>query len=108
MEVVIPLEAKTGRTKVDDEVLALNKTLIEITQANQKAASHGLAAVLGVGIALSVLGALKWYSKIQRRDDKLAELQIEKLEAELLKLRAEAAASSISIGTGGESASEDG
>lgn len=107
MEVVIPLEAKTGRTKVDDEVLALNKTLIEITQANQKAASHGLAAVLGVGIALSVLGALKWYSKIQRRD-KLAELQIEKLEAELLKLRAEAAASSISIGTGGESASEDG
>lgn len=97
MEVVIPLEAKAGRTKVDDEVLALRKKLIEVSQA--KVASNCLATVLVTGIALSVLGALEWHGKIQRRDDKLTEL---------LKLRAEVASSSISVGTGGESASKDG
>lgn len=89
MEVIIPLEAKAERGKAEDELLTLNKKLIEVAQSNEKAATDAISAVLGVGIALSVFGAHKWHVKIQLRDDRLAQLQIEKLEVEISKLRAE-------------------
>ncbi|WOB06933.1 hypothetical protein [Piscinibacter gummiphilus] len=88
-EVIITLEAKSQRSKPEEDLLTLNKKLVEVAQSNQKSATQITSAVLGAGIALSLLGALKWYVKIQARDDTLAQLQIEKLQAEIAKLKYE-------------------
>ena len=89
-EVAISLEAKAERTKSEDELLNLNKKLIEVTKANEHAATIAVSAVIGIGIVLSFFGAQLWYTKIQLRDDKLAQLQLEKAELEVAKLRREA------------------
>lgn len=60
-----------------------------MTKSNEDFGQWTVAAVLGVGLALSWLGASKWHTVIQQRDDRLATLQLEKLEAEIAKLRAE-------------------
>lgn len=86
-EVIIPLEGKAPRTKAEDEILDMNKRLIEVAQENQKFASTVIGFVLTFGIVIAVSGAILWYKKIQVRDDKLARLQIEKLELELASLR---------------------
>lgn len=91
-EVIIPLEAKQPRTKVEDDLLALNKKLLELTQANEKAANHVISGACGAGLALSLLGALRWYSKVQKRDDRLVQLQMQKLELEIAKLSTDVAA----------------
>lgn len=96
MEVIISLEAKTERNKVEQDLLTLNKKLLEVSQSNEHSSNLALSLVLGVGIGLSVLGATKWHLKIQLRDDKLAQLQIQKLEAELAVLRQRSTASSSS------------
>ena len=93
MEVIIPLEANAQRSKADNDLIEFNKKLIEVSMSNEGAAKYLIAAVLGIGIALSVVGAYAWHEKIQKRDDKLAQLQIDKLEAEVMKLRTELATS---------------
>jgi len=96
MEVIIPLEANAQRSKADNDLIELNKTLIEVSKSNEKMAEIIIGVVLGTGIALSAVGAYKWYEKIQKRDDKLAQLQIDKLEVEVAKLRTELAISIVS------------
>ena len=88
-EVVIPLEAKAQRSKVEDDMLAMNKKLIEVTKSNESIAGAGISIVLTAGIFLSGFGATRWHSVIQKRDDRLAALQIEKLEVEIERLRSE-------------------
>lgn len=88
-EALIPLEAKAQRTKIEEDTLAMNKKLIEVTKSNENAAGVAISIVLVVGLFLSGYGAKKWYQDIQRRDDRLAALQLEKLEAEIAKLRSE-------------------
>lgn len=89
-EVIIPLEAKEHRTKTDDDMLALNRRLIEVSQSNQKAASYAIGIVSGVGLLLSLYGVKKWHNEIQPRDNRLVELQMEKLQFEVARLRSEA------------------
>lgn len=91
-EVVIPLESKERRTMAEESMLALNKKLIEVTRSNEQFANLLVTAVLCAGVALSGYGAKNWYVKIQARDDVLALLQLEKLRAEITKLKAEAQA----------------
>ena len=91
-EVLIPLEAKAQRTKAEDEVLALNRKLIEVTKSNERMADSCIGVVLGAGLMLSIYGAGKWHGLIQKRDDQLAALQLRKLEAEVKNLEAEAVA----------------
>lgn len=88
-EVLIPLEAKAQRSKAEDDILALNKRLIEVTRANEVAGYGVVGAALAAGLFLSGYGAKKWHRDIQQRDDRLALLQIEKLEVEIAKLRME-------------------
>lgn len=86
-ETVILLEAKTERSKSDNDLLALTTKLIEVTKANKEVAINFSLTVFVGGLVLSVLGALAWNRKIQQRDDRLAFLQLEKLELEVAKLR---------------------
>jgi hypothetical protein len=88
-EVVISLEAKADRTKSENDLLGLHKKLIEVTKSNQDVATAWVGTVLGLGIVMSFAGARAWYTKIQLRDDKLAELQLERAELEVERLRRE-------------------
>lgn len=103
-EMVIALEAKTPRSKTDDDLLALHKKLVDLANANQTGVAKIISVILSVGIALSVVGLWLWYTKIQVRDDKLAQLQIAKLECEVAKLQAERAASNPAGATGADPA----
>lgn len=89
LEVIITLEAKTQRTKAEDEVLSMHRRLIDVSKSNEDAAGFLIGVLLTFGGGLSLYGARKWNSEIQSRDDRLAKLQIEKLEAEIAKLRAD-------------------
>jgi len=88
MEIIIPLEAMVQRSKADNDLLELNKNLLAVTKENETVANKGVGVILGAGILLNLLGVFLWYRKIQLRDDKLAQLQIMKLEAEVSKLQA--------------------
>lgn len=96
-EVVIPLEAKSQRTAVEEKTLLMNQKLIEVTKSNEHSAMGGVAICLVAGFLLSGYGAQRWHRDIQRRDDKLANLQIEKLEVEVAKLKYELRVLSLSI-----------
>ena len=56
---------------------------------NEQMTIWPVAVVMVLGLSLSWYGAKKWNQVIQTRDDKLADLQIRKLEAEVAKLEAE-------------------
>jgi hypothetical protein len=86
-QAIIQLEAKTDRTKAENDLLALTTRLAEITKSNESAANSVAAGAAGVGLALSLWAGWRWRHKIQSRDDRLAELQIQKLEVELASLR---------------------
>jgi hypothetical protein len=89
VEAMIVLEAKPSRTKLEDDTLALNRRLVEVTRSNEQTANYGLGVLIALGIVLSVYGALGWHKIIQPRDDEITRLQRDKLEAEIAKLRAE-------------------
>ncbi|ABM39223.1 hypothetical protein [Polaromonas naphthalenivorans] len=86
-ELVIGLESKAQRNKSEDDLLALNKKLREIAMENEKVLNLLLGAVIAIGSILSLYGADRWHKKIQQRDDKIVELQIEKLQIEIANLR---------------------
>lgn len=107
-EVVIPLEAKAERSKSEENLLAMNRKLIEVTKSNEKAANWAIGVLLAIGLGLSVYGARKWHEVIQDRDNQMAELQLRKLASEVAKLEAEANAirtvSVVPKGTGDHTA----
>lgn len=86
-EVIISLEASSQRTKANDERLELNKKLLEIAKSNESFANNVIFTATLVGVVLSLLGFQLWYERIQKRDDTVAQLQREKLELEITKLR---------------------
>lgn len=87
-EAVIELESKPDRSKSDEDRLLLNRRLIDVTHSNEKFAYNAIAVVFAFGILLSAYGAVKWRRYVQTRDDRLAELQLQKLDLELALLRA--------------------
>lgn len=86
-EVIIPLESRETRTKAEEDLLALNKKLIEVTKENERVGNAAIVIVFTVGLLLSAYGAKNWYGLIQVRDDRLADLQLRKLELEIEKLK---------------------
>ena len=87
-ELVIGLESKSERSKADEDLLTLNKKLLEISTANERVLNYVLGAATAVGVILSFYGATNWHQKIQQRDDAIAALQIEKLRLEIVNLEA--------------------
>ena len=87
-ETVIPLKAKAKRTEAEEEILKLHQKLLQVTGSNEETAGYAIGVVMAIGIGLSVYGAKRWHSIVQRRDDLLAELQIRKLSAEVAALEA--------------------
>jgi len=106
-EIIIPIEAKAERTKAEENLLAMNKKLIEVTKSNEDFAGTVMIVVLAFGISLSLYGAHLWYNTIQKRDDKLAALQLEKLEVEIAQLRSEVAMSANKSGEPSAAENED-
>ena len=100
LEVVISLESKQQRSKSEEDLLALNRRLIDISKSNETLAVVVIAVVTAIGVLLSIFGAKHWSQEIQSRDDRLAELQLEKLELELGELRGEHKAKSSVGGDG--------
>jgi positive regulator of sigma E activity len=96
-EVVISLDSKSPRSKNEDDLLELNKKLLEVTNSNEKTANIAIGFVFFLGAALSFLGASSWYIKVQQRDDQLVNLQMQKLEAEISKLYVEIEAAKAKI-----------
>ena len=86
-ETIIPIEVKKERTKEEDAKLELSNKLFDIAKSNHNFANLVIGVVLGTGIFLTIYGAWCWKAKIQARDDLLAELQIEKLRAEISLLK---------------------
>lgn len=90
-ETIISLQAKEELSKAEKDRLELNQKLIEITKTNEGAALNSIVVIFFIGLSLSGYGAIGWHTKIQKRDDLLATLQIEKLRAEIAKLDIEVA-----------------
>lgn len=86
-EVIILLEANAQRSKADDDRLELNKKLLEIAKSNESFANNLIFSAMLVGAVLSCFGFQLWYERIQKRDDAVAQLQREKLELEVAKLK---------------------
>lgn len=89
VQAVIALESKAERTKQEEENLKLNRLLIDVTKQNENLANIAFGIIIAVGLCLSGSGAMQWHRTIQRRDDQLAELQIQKLQAEIAKIQSE-------------------
>lgn len=89
VQAVIALESKAERTKQEEENLKLNRLLIDVTKQNEDLANIFLGIIIALGLCLSGSGAMQWHRTIQRRDDQLAELQIQKLQAEIAKIQSE-------------------
>lgn len=87
-EAVIILEANAQRSKAEDKLLIMYKKMNENTKSNQESIGVVILTGLFFGIGLSIFGARMWYP-IQERDDRLAELQLKKLEFEVKMLRSE-------------------
>lgn len=85
-ETIISLEAKEQLTKAEENTLELNKKLIKVAKSNEHFAQSIIGGAFAIGLLLSIFGAHRWHTKIQTRDDLLANLQIEKLRAEIAKL----------------------
>ncbi|ART48327.1 hypothetical protein [Acidovorax carolinensis] len=90
-ETVIALEAKEQKTKAESDLLDLTKKLIDVTKSNERTANSVIGVSVFFGILLSAYGALMWYLAVQKRDDKLVALQLEKMEIEIAKLRSDLA-----------------
>jgi uncharacterized membrane protein YiaA len=87
--IITSLEAKSEKTKTEEELLSMNKRLLTITVANEKLASESIGVIFVIGFCISFYGAMQWWRIIQKRDDQLAELQLEKLSIEIAKLKAD-------------------
>ena len=53
-EVVISLESKASKSKSEDDLLALNKRLLEVTTSNEKVLNSVLGAATAIGIAVDL------------------------------------------------------
>ncbi len=88
-ETIILLESKSPRTKADEDILELNRKLLSVTSENGDISNKAIGLLCGAGISISFLGAISWYRRVQLRDDKLIEMQMEKLHLEVAKLKSE-------------------
>lgn len=88
-EIIIKLKVKSYRTTPEKEILTLNERLLEITKNNEDFANKVFGVLAGLGVSLSFSAFSQWYRVIQKRDDRVADLQLEKLELEIRQVKAE-------------------
>lgn len=66
--------------------VALFENVSNATRIPYAIATLALTFTLALGCSISVVGAIFWKQKVQKRDDLMAELQLKKLEAEVAQL----------------------
>lgn len=86
---IIVMESKIERNQYDEALLKLDHELIELTNNNLDGFNYLSLGVCAFGVALSWYGLTRWLRIIQTRDNKLADLQAQKLELEIEKLALE-------------------
>ena len=86
-EANMQLQDKVQRTKAEEDQIAANTKLLEVTKENEHFGYGFLIALFFAGLLTSGGGAAAWYDKVQKRDDRLGELQISKLELEIEELK---------------------
>lgn len=79
----IILESKENRSKADSDLLSLNTKLLNLTIENERFVEKAISAFFGVGFMTSIAGAIFWYYRIQKRDDRISSLQEKKLMLEI-------------------------
>lgn len=82
---------KDPRSKFDDEMIALNTRLLEVTRSNERMASWFVGGVAGIGVVVGLWGLGRWNNTVQKRDDQIADLQLRKLKTEVEMLEAKCA-----------------
>lgn len=87
MEAIFTLEDKLEKPMVEQKRLFLNQTLLEKTANDESFANKLLGVVLGSGFLLAGWGWWNWKRVVHPRDERVAVLQVEKLELEVGRLR---------------------
>lgn len=88
-EKIKQLEYIENRTKAEEDNLSLYTKLVEVATDNESTSKYLIGTMLGLGLLLSINGFYKWFSITQKRDDKISDLQLEKLELEVYRLQVE-------------------
>lgn len=71
----------------EDEVRkSVLKAKLDVDRLDRSAIPWALGSIGGVGGAMMLLGFIPWHKTLQRNQDKLLELQIKKIEREILAL----------------------
>lgn len=69
--------------------VSLYEAVGKATRIHFAVAALVLSCVMFMGLAISAAGAVLWKRRIQTRDDRMAELQLRKLELEVARLEQE-------------------
>jgi hypothetical protein len=93
-EDLIALQAKPQKAPEDEQRIKLYERVLKLVAENEKAGYYAVSAMVGLGLAASLLGGIAWYQKVQLRDDRIGQLQLERLELEVANLRSESGAAS--------------
>jgi H+/Cl- antiporter ClcA len=88
VEEISQLELNQRRTPLEDRRLSLRRKVLEVTQSNEQAFQWAVGIAFGLGLLLIVFGGVAWHRKGQVLEDRLKELQVRKLEVELITLEA--------------------
>jgi hypothetical protein len=89
VDAVVSLEAKEPRTKAEEELLEVNRRLLQVTSSDDAVVRAVLGVAAGAGLLLVLYGWVQWQRLVRPRDERFAALQMEKLQLELSMLRAE-------------------
>lgn len=79
------LKAKENKTVVDTKKIEVQEARIRIAVEDKSTYNQVLGAALGCAIAIAIYGLAGWRYKLQPKQDRLLDLQIEKAEQDLKK-----------------------
>ncbi|HEX9869591.1 MAG TPA: hypothetical protein VGC99_13545 [Candidatus Tectomicrobia bacterium] len=85
------LNRKANLSQEEEVTKAVLDMRLKLDRADRKLMPKALGAIAGIGVVMMVFGFMLWHKKVQPKQDKLLELQIKKIEREILALDKELA-----------------
>jgi hypothetical protein len=96
------LQSEAASSPRHHDELALKNKLLDVTKNNEQMYVWIIGGAMALGVVLIAFGATRWYRIVQVRDDRIAELQLRKLELEVAAMEvgiAEGEAKKVSQGS---------